>query len=58
MRMTILLISLIFLSACGVDGEPETPTMGVHVGVGKGGDVNVSTTVRGSVGPVDVSVGF
>ena len=58
MRTAITLISIAFLCSCGADGEPEMPTMGVHVGVGKGGDVNVSTTVRGSVGPVDVSVGF
>ncbi|PSL20203.1 hypothetical protein [Shimia abyssi] len=56
LRVGFLLICLSGLAACGVDGEPWTPTMNVGVGVGTGG-VHTSGHVGVTNGPVSISVG-
>lgn len=54
----ILVIALCgLLAACGVDGEPITPTLAANVGVGSSG-VSSNVGVGMNRGPVSVFLGL
>lgn len=53
----IVLLTALFLTGCGADGEPVQPTMNVGVGVGSSG-VHTYGGVGLNQGPFSVFVGF
>ena len=56
LRVVIFLSGFGVLAACGVDGEPVTPTMGATIGVGSGGTYGAGH-VGVSKGPFSVIFG-
>lgn len=54
MRFVAILCSSLMLAACGVDGDPEAPTMSGSIGVSSDGVFGRASVHRG---PVTVSVG-
>ena len=54
MRVLAILGAVLVLAGCGVDGEPEAPTMGGSVGVSSDGAFGAVTVQRG---PFAISVG-
>ena len=56
MKRIFVLIALLPLAACGVDGEPVQPSMNTTVGVGSNG-VSGSTNVTVKSGNVSIGVG-
>ncbi|WP_299352431.1 hypothetical protein [uncultured Shimia sp.] len=54
MRIFGLLGVLLVLAACGVDGEPEAPTMNGTVGLSTDGAFGAVSVTRG---PVSISIG-
>lgn len=55
MRKWIALFAFAALTACGVDGEPITPTASIGVGVGDSG-VRAGGAVGIKTGPLSVRV--
>ncbi|SHI97133.1 hypothetical protein SAMN05444000_10475 [Shimia gijangensis] len=56
MRNVAALGLVVFLAACGADGEPVTPTMNSHIGVTSDG-VYGSTTIGIHDGPISITIG-
>lgn len=56
MPRIFLLLMLFALAACGVDGEPERPSIGASVALGSGGSSSVGVGV--SQGPFSVFLGL
>ncbi len=57
MKLSLILISLLVLSACGADGPPERPTMNAAVVISSSG-VSVSPSVGVKLGAVNLRVGL
>ncbi|WP_172839338.1 hypothetical protein [Tateyamaria omphalii] len=55
MIRSLCVLSLLFVAACGADGEPVQPTGGVTIGVGSNG-VHAGGTVGVRRGPLSVGV--
>ncbi|MFK7764840.1 MAG: hypothetical protein AB8B62_16375 [Roseobacter sp.] len=53
---TGLILMLVVLAACGVDGEPERPNVGASIALGSGGSSSVGVGV--SQGPFSVFLGL
>lgn len=51
----LMILAILALAACGVDGDPIKPN--VNVGVGPNG-VKTSASVGTKVGPVNVRIGL
>ena len=56
-NLSLMILVVVGLTACGADGEPIRPTAGVGVSVGTGG-VSVGGSVGASIGNVTVGVGL
>lgn len=57
MRSFVALISIVFIAACGANGEPVRPSVNTGVTVSNSGiSTNVSTGVK--LGGVDLSLGL
>lgn len=60
MKCFVLLLPLIALAACGVDGDPEppeAPTMAAHIGISESG-VHGRAALGVSRGPVTLILGI
>lgn len=55
-RVVFACLSLAFVSACGVDGEPWTPRANANIGIGSDG-VHTSGSVGVTNGTVSISIG-
>ncbi len=57
MKLSLILISMLVLSACGADGPPERPTVNAAVVISSSG-VSVAPSVGVRLGAVNVRVGL
>ncbi|QUJ76860.1 hypothetical protein KDD17_02005 [Sulfitobacter albidus] len=57
MKTPLLIVVLVTLAACGVDGEPVQPAGGVNVTLSPSG-LGVGGTVGVRKGPLTVGLGF
>lgn len=56
-RWILAIVSLVLVSACGVDGEPVRPSLNAGVGVSNSG-VHAGGTVGLHKGPLNILLGF
>ncbi len=57
-RKGLIAAALGALAACGVDGEPQPPTVAASVAVGSSGSVYGNVGVGVSQGPVSIFLGL
>ena len=57
MRVISFLAAMTLVSACGVDGEPITPSFASHISLGTNG-THVGTRVSGSSGKINLGLGL
>jgi len=54
----MIILTLVTLAGCGIDGEPIQPTLNAGVGVSTNGNVHVGGGVGLHQGPVSLFFGF